>query len=184
MSKLNWSKNCWKSLTYSWKENSSISDFSATENAEAVEHLHSLSQLLHIVRENLTDIQERLEYLCGVHRRLLGLLGNCHNPGDEEPIADSFNYIKTSTSTLKRWAINYTERTGIRIHLLFNVSAQSDNRTNLDIAKITSKIAVTTQRDSSSMITYALFWSVVVFWSWTTGWPFFPWSSFLAPLFR
>jgi len=136
-------------------ESSSISDFSPIQTEKAVEHLHSLSQSLHIIRENLTDLQERLEYLCGVHQRLLELLGNCHDPGDEEPLTDSFNYIKTSTNTLKRWAINYTERTGIRINLFFNVSAQSDNRTNLGIAKVTSNISVITQRDSSSMITMA-----------------------------
>jgi hypothetical protein len=109
-----------------------------------------------LIRENLTELQERLEYLCNVHQRLLDLRGNCLDPGDAESIADSFDYIKTSTNTLKRWAINYTERTGIRINLFFNISAQTDNRTNLDIAKLTSKIAVTTQQDSSSMITYAL----------------------------
>jgi len=135
------------------KENSSISDLSPTQTEEAVEHLHSLSRSLHIIREYLTDLQERLEFLCGVHRRLLELLGNCHDPGDEESIIDSFDYIKTSTNTLKRWAINYTERTGIRINLFFNVSEQSDNRTNLEISTLTSKIAATTQKDSSSMIT-------------------------------
>ena len=108
-----------------------------------------------MIRENLAELQERLEYLCDVHRRLLGLLGHCHDQGDAESITDSFNYLKTSTITLKRWAINYTERTGIRINLFFNLSAQSDNRTNLEIATQTSKIAVTTQQDSSSMITYA-----------------------------
>ena len=122
---------------------------------EAVERLHYLSQHLHIVREDLTDLQERLEYLCGVHRRLLDLLGDRHEPGDVESVADSFNYVKAKPSTLKRWVINYTERTGIRINLFFNISTQSDNRMNLDIARPTSKIAVTTQRDSSLMITYA-----------------------------
>jgi hypothetical protein len=128
--------------------------------AEAVELLHHLSQRLHIIREDLTDLQERLEYLCGVHRRLLNLLGDRHKPGDVESVVDSFNYIKEKTSTLKRWVINYTERTGIRINLFFNISTQSDNRTNLDIARLTSKIAVTTRRDkrdSSSMITYVAF---------------------------
>ena len=74
-----------------------------------------------------------------------------------ESVVDLFNYIKAKTSTLKRGVINYTERTGIHVNLFFNISAQSDNQTNLDIARLTSKIAVTTQRDSFSMITYVAF---------------------------
>jgi len=114
-----------------------------------------------MIRENLTELQERLEYLCGVHQRLLDLRGKPKDSEDAETVVDSFNYIKTSTNTLKRWAINYTERTGIRINLFFNKSAQLDNRTNLGISKLTSKIASTTQKDSSTMITYDLFRSLV-----------------------
>ena len=57
----------------------------------------------------------------------------------------------------KRWVENYTERTKIRINLFFNLASQSDSRTNLEIAKLTSDIAIDTQKDSSSMITYSSF---------------------------
>ena len=77
-------------------------------------------------------------------------------------IHDSFAYIVSKTNTLRRWVVNYTERTGIRINLFFNVATQSDSRTNLEIARLSSKIAVSTQRDSSSMITCA---SLYVYWS-------------------
>ena len=37
----------------------------------------------------------------------------------------------------------------------FHLSTQTDNRTNVKIGKLTSRIAQETQRDSSSMITIA-----------------------------
>ena len=41
------------------------------------------------------------------------------------------------------------------MNLLFSIAAQVDNKTNLDIADLTAKIALDTKRDSSSMITIA-----------------------------
>ena len=58
-----------------------MSDFSPTQTADAVELPCHLSQCLHIIQEDLTDLQERLEYLCSVHCRLLNLLGDRHEPG-------------------------------------------------------------------------------------------------------
>ena len=49
----------------------------------------------------------------------------------------------------------YNERTRLMMNLLFSISAQVDNKTNLDIADLTAKIALDTKRDSSSMITIA-----------------------------
>jgi len=118
-----------------------------------MEKLHSLSQILHLIREELTDLQERLQHLVGIHRRLMDLSGDRYDPVDAEAVGDSFEYIMSKTNTLKRWVVNYNERTGIRINLFFNLATQSDSRTNLEIARLSSKIAVSTQRDSSSMIT-------------------------------
>ena len=84
-----------------------------------------------------------------------------YDPLDVESVQDSFAYIASKTNTLRRWVVNYTERTGIRINLFFNLATQSDSRTNLEIARLSSKIAVSTQRDSSSMITCA---SLHVYW--------------------
>jgi hypothetical protein len=78
-----------------------------------------------------------------------------YDPLDVESVHDSFAYIVSKTNTLRRWVVSYTERTGIRVNLFFNLATQSDSRTNLEIARLSSKIAVSTQRDSSSMITYA-----------------------------
>jgi len=66
-----------------------------------------------------------------------------------ESAPNSRNYIKAKSSTLKRWVINYPEPTGIRINLM---SAQSDNRTNLDISKPNETVP-----PSGSMMMYASF---------------------------
>jgi len=85
----------------------------------------------------------------------MDLSGDRYDPVDIESVEDSFAYLKSKTDTLKVWAVNYAERTGIRINLFFNLATQSDSRTNLEIARLTSKIAVSTQRDSSSMIMFS-----------------------------
>jgi len=136
-------------------EKASILQFTPSQTAKAMEKLHSLSQILHLLREELTDLQERLQHLVGIHRRLMDLSGDRYDPVDAEAVGDSFEYIMSKTNTLKRWVVNYNERTGIRINLFFNLATQSDSRTNLEIARLSSNIAVSTQRDSSSMITMA-----------------------------
>ncbi|KAF8963522.1 hypothetical protein BDZ97DRAFT_1000573 [Flammula alnicola] len=137
-------------------ENTRISEFTPVATAQAVENLHTLSKQLHTIREHLIDLLERLEYLKAVHQHLMDLSASIRTDNDDiDSVPDSLNYLLSKTNILKRWAGNYSDRTGIRINLLFNLSTQADNRTNLDIAKLTSKIAVSTQRDSSSMITIA-----------------------------
>jgi hypothetical protein len=135
------------------QENTSISEFTPSQTAEAVEKLHDLSQILHIIRGNVIDLQQLLQYLVGVRKRLTAHAGDRYDPVDIESVEDSFAYLKSKSDTLTVWIANYAERTGIRINLFFNLATQSDSRTNLEIARLTSKIAVSTQRDSSSMIT-------------------------------
>jgi len=84
-----------------------------------MEKLHSLCQILHLIREELTDLQERLQHIVGIHHRLMDLSGGRYDPVDAEAIGDSFAYIMSKTNILKRWVMNYNERTGIRINLFF-----------------------------------------------------------------
>jgi hypothetical protein len=56
--------------------------------------LHSLSQRLHIIREDLTDLQERLQYLTGVHQRLMDISIYRYDPLDVESIHDSFGELR------------------------------------------------------------------------------------------
>lgn len=131
------------------QEKGSTLNFSPEQTAEAVEELHVLSQNLQIIQEDLTDVQDRIQYLFGVHQRLVQFSGQA----DDSTVLDSLEYLLSKSSKMKRWAKNYAERTGIRINLIYNLATQADSRTNLEIARLSSRIAVSTQQDSSSMIT-------------------------------
>jgi hypothetical protein len=131
------------------QEKRSTLTFSPEKTAEAVEELHVLSQNLQIIQEDLTDVQDRIQYLFGVHQRL----AQFSSQTDDFTVLDSLEYLLSKSSRMKRWAKNYGERTAIRINLIYNLATQADSRTNLEIARLSSRIAVSTQQDSSSMIT-------------------------------
>ncbi|KIM38870.1 hypothetical protein M413DRAFT_419836 [Hebeloma cylindrosporum] len=132
-------------------EKQSILGFSPEQTAGAVEELHALSNDLHIIQEELTDVQDRIQYLCGIYQRIM----QSSSQTDDPAILDSLEYLSSKSSKMRRWAKNYAERTGIRINLIYNLATQLDSRTNLEIARLSSRIAVSTQQDSSSMITMA-----------------------------
>ena len=92
-----------------YQENTSISQFTPPQTAEAVEKLHALSQILHIIRGDVTDLQDLLQYLVGVHKRLMALSGDRYDPVEMESLEDSFAYLKSKTDTLKVWVVNYAE---------------------------------------------------------------------------
>lgn len=132
-----------------YQEQGSTLNFPPEQTTEAVEELHVLSQNLQIIQEDLTDVQDTIQYLFGVHQRLVQFSSQT----DDLTVLDSLEYILSKSSKMKRWAKNYAERTGIRINLIYNLATQADSRTNLEIARLSSRIAVSTQQDSSSMIT-------------------------------
>ncbi|KAJ2914152.1 hypothetical protein MD484_g6251, partial [Candolleomyces efflorescens] len=120
------------------------------DTSESIEILHQLSSDLLIIKEDMTDLVERMEFLLRVHSSLT-YLSNQTYPGI--PVSQSLSFLVSQTGTLRRWVQSYADRTAIQINLLYNLSSQRDNRTNLRIADYTSKIAVETQKDSTSMIT-------------------------------
>lgn len=132
-----------------YQEKGSTLTFSPEQAPEAVEELHALAQNLQIIQEDLTDVQDRIQYLFGVHRRLMQISSQTNDP----TVLDSLEYLLSKTNKMKRWAKNYGDRAGIRINLIYNLATQADSRTNLEIARLSSRIAVSTQEDSSSMIT-------------------------------
>ncbi|TFK41430.1 hypothetical protein BDQ12DRAFT_677968 [Crucibulum laeve] len=122
---------------------------SNADMALVVEKLYLLAQVFHIIGENLADFHEWLQFLLEIHAKLSPIHQDLYS------VADSLKFLSSSTNIWRRWIMNYIERTQIRINLFFNLATQNDSRTNLDIANLTAKIAVETQRDSSSMITMA-----------------------------
>lgn len=71
------------------------------------------------------------------------------------PASESIAFVVSRTRIWKRWVVDYNARTNIRINLFFNLANQADNKTNLEIASTSKKIAEETRKDSSSMITIA-----------------------------
>ncbi|TFK27511.1 hypothetical protein FA15DRAFT_724066 [Coprinopsis marcescibilis] len=139
-------------------------DWSADTN-RTVKELHILSQHFHILKEDLTELIEGLGYLRLLHKTVTE-----HDISDQTSestsprnalalrftsTAHSFDYLSSKVGTWKGWTQNYIERTSILINMLFNFSNQRDNQTNLRVADYTRKIAIATQRDSSSMIAMA-----------------------------
>lgn len=111
--------------------------------------LHHLSQHFHILQEELERIVEQLDFLLELHDMVLSSMITVPSAS----VADSLRLLRSRTYKWHRCVINWKERTQIRIHLFFNLSAQRDNVTNMNIAQLTSEIAKATYRDSSSMIT-------------------------------
>ncbi|KAL8666387.1 MAG: hypothetical protein Q9202_001410 [Teloschistes flavicans] len=105
--------------------------------------------------QNLVDgpryFDERLTFLIG--------LGNtCRSISTTQTTLSAIEtlvYFQSRNRIWKRWVEHYNERARLMINLFFNIGTQVDSRTNLEIANLTSKIAVDAHRDSSSMITIA-----------------------------
>jgi len=76
-----------------------------------------------------------------------------HDEDEVNSVAESMDFLQSRSDFIKRWVSIQRERVEIQINLFFNLTNQLDSWTNLDIAKLTSKISVSTQRDSSAMIT-------------------------------
>ena len=113
-------------------------------------NLHDLVQSIHAVQEEMNGIIEQIDYLVRTHKIVMenGQFGH-----SDCVLVDSLEYLRSRTMRWHHWLRKYRERTKAQIRLYFNLSTQRDNKTNVKIAELTSKIAKETQRDSSSMIT-------------------------------
>lgn len=121
--------------------------------------LHQLSKTWHILYENLINHEEALAFILKVHD--VHIQSAYPRPPltcdgvSSKPNHDAMHFLSTRNTVWKRWVGNYNARTQIRINLYFNLASQGDNKTNLEIARTSRKIAEATLRDSSSMITIA-----------------------------
>ena len=101
----------------------------------------------------LNDLQDLLEFL--IKTAKMHQSASTSRSASSNSVVEALVYIKSRNHIWKQWVDNYNERTKLMMNLFFSIASQLDSRTNLDIANLTSKIAVETQRDSSSMITIA-----------------------------
>ncbi|KAF9036326.1 hypothetical protein BJ165DRAFT_1615193 [Panaeolus papilionaceus] len=134
-----------------------ISNFSMAQSTKVLQDLHSISQDLQIVRGNLLDLRDKIQYFLHIRQSYLNFPSSEFHPGQQNAhtsIAESLALLGNRIDVTGRWAGNYYERASIRINLFFNLTTQADSHTNLSIARMTTKISVATQKDSSSMITF------------------------------
>jgi hypothetical protein len=129
------------------------------QTAQAFEDLHEISTNLHRIHRILADFEERLQYLLGIHDQYYaacaGVTGTVRTQSTttQSSVGETLAFLMSRSRIRKRWAAIQNERAKIRINLYFQLASQADNRTNLRIANLTTKISAETQRDSSSMIT-------------------------------
>ena len=129
--------------------------------------IHSVAMKLSSLICLATEFESRLDHILELHQKLsphFPLEKDGINQGNkatpvtgiitEHTILESLGRLKTGIRERKLWLEAHQHRVGVYINLLYNLRAQEDNRVNLEIARLTSEIAVDTQRDSASMITY------------------------------
>lgn len=143
--------------------------------SKSLRELHVGSYNILIIKEDMVDHMERLEYLLDLHKTLNNIFP-ISSPESSQPVtpagvddqvkqhraagttvavSDSLSFLLAEIKIRKRWVQSYADRIAIQINLYYSLAAQRDNKTNLQIAEFTSRIATETQKDSSSMITYA-----------------------------
>ncbi|CAA7262143.1 unnamed protein product [Cyclocybe aegerita] len=129
--------------------------------AAAISDLHHSSRELHLLRGRVGDLQVIIQFLATMAQKISQHALPCTAEdvpvkGEMDSIIESLDYQKSQTEHLGRQEAVYHGRITTQIALFYNLSNQLDSRTNLDIARLTSKISISTQRDSSSMITIAI----------------------------
>ncbi|KAL2040003.1 hypothetical protein N7G274_007406 [Stereocaulon virgatum] len=138
-----------------WEDNGGegIPLYSIIHTPNGTQRLHTLSRSFQTIIADLYDLDERLEFLIQTGKTY-GLLAKSKLSLTEFAI-ETIVFFKSRNRIWKRWVENYNERTRLMMNLFFSIASQVDNRTNLQIAELTSKISWEAKRDSSSMITIA-----------------------------
>lgn len=114
-----------------------------------LQRLHQLSRTWNMIYEDLSDLQERLDFLFSTATKLANAGSN--TTATEELLT----FLRERNFLRRRWVSSFGERTKLIIHFVFSIDSQTNNQTNLEIASTTSVIAKETQKDNSSMITSA-----------------------------
>src|SRR4051812_28015312 len=115
-----------------------------------LQSLHQLSRSWNIIYEDLNDLFERLDMLIETATKLDSV-----GFQDIQSAIESFKFLQARTQLRRRWVTSFGERTKLVINFVSSTASYKNKLTNLEIASLTSTIAEETQRDNSSMITYA-----------------------------
>jgi hypothetical protein len=110
-----------------------------------------VTAILDALKEVLDYLQEALNLICDPVHSFQKIPGS-----DPASIFPSLVLLKSQINGALREISYQEDRIKFRIELGYTLENQRDSRTNLKIARLTGNIAVSSQKDSSSMITYVL----------------------------
>jgi len=123
-----------------------------------IPELHALARQFRRVTAVLDALKEVLDYLHEALNQFCDPVRSFQRiPGSgPESIFPSLVLLKSQVNGALREISYQEDRIKFRIELGYTLENQRDSRTNLKIARLTGNIAVSSQKDSSSMITYVL----------------------------
>ena len=126
---------------------------STGEKVEKIKELHKVVREFRLFRDGLVDVQEILRSLDVAQTEYSKSISSASPKLDTESVKESFSLLTSKLTWMIRALTSLEDRASRKIGLQYNIENQEDNQTNLKIAKLTTDIAVYTQKDSSSMIT-------------------------------
>jgi hypothetical protein len=126
---------------------------STGEKVEKIKQLHKVVREFRLLRDGLVNVKETLLSLVVAQTEYSKSISPTSPKLDTESVKESFSLLTSKSTWMIRALTSLEDRASRKIDLQYNIENQEDNQINLKIAKLTTDIAVYTQKDSSSMIT-------------------------------
>ncbi|KIM38857.1 hypothetical protein M413DRAFT_29799 [Hebeloma cylindrosporum] len=136
---------------------------STGEKVAKIKQLHRVVREFRLLRDGLVDVKETLLSLDVAQTQYSKSISPASPRLDTESVKESFALLISKSNWMVRALTSLEDRASRKIDLQYNIENQEDNQTNLKIAKLTTDIAVYTQKDSSSMITSVVMAAVTMF---------------------
>jgi len=115
-----------------------------------------------LFRDGLVDVKETLLALDVAQTEYSKSISPTTPTLDTQSVKESFSLLTSKSDWMIRALTSLEDRASRKIDLQYNIENQEDNQTNLKIARLTTDIAVYTQKDSSSMITLVVSYRISI----------------------
>jgi hypothetical protein len=132
------------------------------EKLAKIKQLHKVVREFRLLRDGLVDVKETLLSLDVAQTEYSKSISSITPKLDTESVKESFALLTSKSNWMIRALTSLEDRASRKIDLQYSIENQEDNQTNLKIAKLTTDIAVYTQKDSSSMITLVVLYFISV----------------------
>jgi len=126
------------------------------EKVAKIKRLHKVVREFRLFRDGLVDVKETLLALDVAQTEYSKSISPTTPTLDTQSVKESFSLLTSKSDWMIRALTSLEDRASRKIDLQHNIENQEDNQTNLKIAKLTTDIAVYTQKDSPSMITLVM----------------------------